>query len=236
MINFIICDDNQYVQELNEKVIAKVAMPYDFDYNVHLFDKYNMKFKKIINDSSSSKIYILDLEMPGKSGLDITREIRKYDWNSIIIILTSHDELELRILKEKLLIFDFISKFDKPEIKLEETLNLVLNKLSNNKLINFKSNKELHQLSLDEIYYIYKDNYLNKSVIVTNKEEFPVSDSLNRISEKLDKRFVKTHRSCFVNINRIKSVDFNNNIILFDNKKPIDLLSRNYKKELRDRI
>ena len=236
MINFILCDDNKFVQEINERVISKVAMPYDFNYTVHTFDKYDINFKKIITDPSSTKIYILDLEMPGKSGLDIAREIRKYDWNSIIIILTSHDELELKMLKEKLLIFDFISKFDKPELKLEETLKLVLNKLSSTKLINFKSNKEIHQLPVDDIYYIYKDNFMNKTVIVTNSEEFPVNDTLGKLYEKLDKNFIRTHRSCYVNLNKIKSVDFNNNIIYFDNKKKIDLLSRNYKKELRDRL
>ena len=236
MINFIVCDDNKYVRELNEKIIAKIAMPYDFNYTVHSYEKYNINFKKLIHTPADVKIYILDLEMPGKSGLDIAREIRKVDWDSVIIILTSHDELELKILKEKLLILDFISKFDRPEIKLEDTLNVVLKKINSKKTISFKCNKELHQVLLDNIYYIYKDSYSGKSVIVTSKEEFYVNKSLHKLMETSDSKFYQTHRACYVNLNKIKLVDFDKNVIVFDNEKHIDYLSRNKRKELREKI
>jgi len=47
--------------------------------------------------------------------------------------------------------------------------------------------------------------------------------------------FVKTHRSCIVNLNNIKHIDFENNIIAFVNKE-IDLLSRAHKKNLKERM
>ncbi len=236
MINFIMCDDNRYVRDLNEKIISKIAMPYDFNYTVHSFEKYNSSLKKIINKTSDIKIYILDLELPGKSGLDIAREIRKVDWDSIIIILTSHDELELKLLKEKLLILDFISKFDNYENRLIETINLVINKLDSKKVINFKSKRELHHILLDNIYYVYKDNYSDKSIIVTNDNEYPVNESLTNLIKRLDNRFYQTHRACYINLDKIDSVDFKNSIIYFDNNTSTDYLSRNNKKGLRDRL
>ena len=87
MINFIICEDNEYVRKLHESIISKVTMPYDFNYAVHSFERYNVKLKNLINSVGERKVYILDLELPNKSGIDITREIRKSDWESIIIIL-----------------------------------------------------------------------------------------------------------------------------------------------------
>ena len=54
--------------------------------------------------------------------------------------------------------------------------------------------------------------------------------------EELDERFYKTHRACFVNLKRIESVNFKENIIYFENDKKIDLLSRNYKKGLKERL
>ncbi len=236
MINFIMCDDNKYVRDLNEKIISKIAMPYDFNYTVHSFEGYNSGLKELINKSSDIKIYILDLELPGKSGLDIAREIRKVDWDSIIIILTSHDELELKLLKEKLLILDFISKFDNYENRLIDTINLVINKLDSKKVINFKSKRELHHILLDNIYYIYKDNYSDKSVIITNDNEYPVNESLTNLIKRLDNRFYQTHRACYVNLDKIDSVDFKNSIIYFDNNTSTDYLSRNNKKGLRDRL
>ena len=236
MIDFVICDDNKYVRSINERIISKVAMPYDFNYTVYSYDKYNLKFKKLIESPSDIRIYILDLELPGKTGIDIAREIRKSDWDSIIIILTSHDELELKLYKEKLLILDFISKFDNYEDRLLKTIDMVLKKINTKKIITFKSKKELHHVNLDNIYYVYKDNLTDKSIIVTSDNEFPINETLSSFSKNLDERFYQTHRACYVNISKIDSVDFKNNIIYFDNKKSTDYLSRNNKKGLRERL
>ncbi len=234
MINFILCDDNKYVTDLNETIIKKVAMPYDFSYKIYSFDKYNIKLKNLINAPLDVKIYILDLELPNKTGLDIAREIRKVDWDSIIIILTSHDELELNMSKQKLLIFDFISKFDNYEERLSDSIKMIINKIDRKKVICFKCNKEIHHVNLDNILYIYKDNLSDKTTIVTATNEYPINESLINIVSKLDSRFYQTHRACYVNVDKIDSVDFKNSIINFNNGKSIDYLSRNYKKGLRE--
>lgn len=234
MINFIICDDNKYVRDINEKVISKIAMPYDFNYNIYTFEKYSVKLKNLINTPSDINIYILDLELPNKSGIDIAKEIRKVDWDSIIIILTSHEELELTLLKQKLLILDFISKFDNYEERLTDTINMVIGKLNNKKIISFRCNKEIHHVKLDNIIYVYRDNALEKTTIVTTDDEYPIRESLSEVIKKLDSRFVQTHRACFVNKDKIESVDFKNNIIYFVNDSSTDYLSRNFKKELRE--
>ncbi len=234
MINFILCDDNDYVRELNERMISRVAMPYDFNYTINSFDRYNIKLKNLINTPSDIKIYILDLELPNKSGLDIAKEIRKVDWDSIIIILTSHDELELSILKQRLLILDFISKFDNYEERISEVINMVIEKIDTKKIISFKSKKELHHVKLDNVMYVFKDNETDKTTIVTVDGEYPVRDPLSSIADKLDSRFYQTHRACYVNLDKIESVDFKNSIVYFNNDTSIAYLSRNYKKELRD--
>ena len=234
MINFILCDDNDYVREINETMISRVAMPYDFNYTINSFDRYNIKLKNLINTPSDIKIYILDLELPNKSGLDIAKEIRKVDWDSIIIILTSHDELELSILKQRLLILDFISKFDNYEERISEVINMVIEKIDTKKIISFKSKKELHHVKLDNVMYVFKDNETDKTTIVTVDGEYPVRDPLSSIADKLDSRFYQTHRACYVNLDKIESVDFKNSIVYFNNDTSIAYLSRNYKKELRD--
>lgn len=234
MINFILCDDNDYVRELNERMISRVAMPYDFNYTINSFDRYNIKLKNLINTPSDIKIYILDLELPNKSGLDIAKEIRKVDWDSIIIILTSHDELELSILKQRLLILDFISKFDNYEERISEVINMVIEKIDTKKIISFKSKKELHHVKLDNVMYVFKDNETDKTTIVTVDGEYPVRDPLSSIADKLDSRFYQTHRACYVNLDKIESVDFKNSIVYFNNDTSIAYLSRNCKKELRE--
>ncbi len=236
MINFVVCDDNEFIRSEIEKLIAKITMSYDFDYNVYTFSKYDKELNRIINEEAELKIYILDIEIPGKTGPEIARKIRETDLNSIIMILTTHNELELSVLKKKLLIYDFISKFDDYEKELTESIKSILDKLNNIKTLNFKSNKDVYQIKFDNILYIYKDNNTQMSIIVTKSKEFPVRQTLLELSEKIGNSFVKTHRACLVNVNKIIKVDFSDNIIYFENNIKTDLLSRNYKKELKERL
>ena len=236
MINFIICEDNKNVRDLHEALISKITMPYDFDYTVHSFEKYNNNLKKIINTPSDLKIYILDLELPGKTGLEIAQDIRKVDWDSIIIVLTSHDELELKLFKEKLLIFDFISKFDNYEKRLTDSINLVIKNLNCRSALVFKQDKEIYHIKYDNILYIFRDNAKDKTKIKAVGKEYYVRDTLTNVTKQLDNRFYQTHRACYVNLNNIKCADFKNDIIYFTNDDSIDYLSRNYKKGLKERL
>ncbi len=236
MINFIICEDNKNVRDLHEVLISKITMPYDFDYTVHSFEKYNNNLNKIINTPSDLKIYILDLELPGKTGLEIAQDIREVDWDSIIIVLTSHDELELKLFKEKLLIFDFISKFDNYEKRLTDSINLVIKNLNCRSALVFKQDKEIYHIKYDNILYIFRDNTKNKTKIKAIDKEYYVRDTLTNVAKQLDNRFYQTHRACYVNLNNIKCADFKNDIIYFTNDDSIDYLSRNYKKGLKERL
>lgn len=51
--------------------------------------------------------------------------------------------------------------------------------------------------------------------------------------ENLDDRFYLCHRSCLVNTEKIRKVDWKNSSIFFDNGEVINLLSRDKKKGLR---
>lgn len=234
MVNFIICEDNKNVIGMYKSIISKILMPYDFNYQISCFEKYNVKLKNIIMEPSDLKIYLLDLEMPVKSGIEIAREIRKYDWDSPIIILTSHEELELRLLKEKLLILDFISKFDNYEKRLADTINMILKRERRNNSICIKSNKELVHLKIDNIYYICRDTSENKVIFVTSSGNYPVNMSLKNLNQKLDGNFEQSHKSCIVNKDKIKKIDSKNNIIYFEKNIKTELLSKTYKKKFEE--
>lgn len=41
MINFIVCEDNDYVRKMNEDLINNLMFKTDFEYKIHLFASYN---------------------------------------------------------------------------------------------------------------------------------------------------------------------------------------------------
>ena len=101
MIEFIICDDNKKILNNVEKIINSYMMKNERKYNVIKFLDYDDKFLELLKNKERFRIYILDVETPSYSGIDIARMIRKNDLSSIIIFLTSHNEFGSILLKEE---------------------------------------------------------------------------------------------------------------------------------------
>lgn len=236
MINFIICDDEKAITDIVKNIITKVMFKNNLEYKIHIFNNYDESFDNIVKSDIENKIYILDIEVGNKSGLDVASKIRDKDWYSILVILTSHYELEYLAYKSRILILDFISKFDLYEKKMEDTINLCIsNKLENHKLI-LKINRKIEQIDFSNILYITYDSLIRKVRIYTKDDQYETSETLKDIFIHLKGNFVYTHRACIVNMNNVKTIDTKGKIITFVNNETIDLLSRNYLKDIKEYI
>lgn len=122
MINFIVCEDNKIILQKNIDIINKVMFKNNQDYRVYKFTNNTEQLQKLIKDDIENKVYILDIELDSASGIDIARQIRSKDKNSIIIISTTYVEYLPYTLKNKLMLFDFISKFENYEDNLTTVL------------------------------------------------------------------------------------------------------------------
>ena len=122
MVNFIICDDNEKDRKNISEFVKEFCTKNKVENNIHIYNDYNKKFDEIINMKLPFKIYLLDIETPSASGIDIARKIRDKDVDSIIIFLTLHEELGNVILKDDLMFLSFINKFDNLKIRLKFSL------------------------------------------------------------------------------------------------------------------
>ncbi len=229
MINFIICDDNKFILKEVEELIDKVMMKNKLCYKKHVFSDYNENFFKIMKTKISCKIYILDIETPTYSGIDIARMIRKNDYSSIIIFLTSYNDLGYTILKGEFLFLAFINKFDNYKFKLKSSLEKSLKILGKRQVIRFEDCGVIYTIPLNDILYITRDTVERKLIIKTDHVDYIVSKTLIAMLEILGKNFKQTHRSCIVNKNRVLQFSFSKKMILFDNGIEIDLISFKYK-------
>ena len=147
MINFIVCDNEKAIVDSVKSLVTKVMFKTNIEYKIHQFYKYDKKFNEIINSDLENKIYILDIEVEDVSGLDVAKKVRNKDWNSVILILTAHNELEYVAYKSKLLLFDFISKFDLYENQMVDAITLCVERvISTDKLIIKVEDKVLDKL------------------------------------------------------------------------------------------
>lgn len=238
MINFVLYEDGKEMRERYKKIILKLIGPNNNNFKIIEIDKYDQEAEKKLSNIDGNKIYLLDVEVPGKSGLDLARKIRNDgDWDSQIIVITSHEQYSNIGYTSKLLMLDFISKYSNIEKELKETLGVAVGIFTKQKSITFTLNGELYQIPYNQILYIEKSLNNNNCKIVTNDGEYFTRDTIQHLEEILsnDQRFMKTHRSCIVNLSNVSSVDLANNIIFFPNKQ-IDLIARNKKRELKERL
>lgn len=236
MINYIIYEDEREYRKQYISVILKLRGKGQEGYRIIEIDHYDEEIRQELNDIIGKKIFLLDIEVPGKSGLDLARQIRREgDWESQLIVVTTHEQLRGASFAGRLLMLDFVSKYDDCENNLKESLVVAFDILTKHKSLKFLIEGELYQIPYNDILYIEKKQEENACTIITRKEEIDVKESIGKINEKLDSRFYRSHRSCIVNMHNITSVDFNNSIIKFG-RKEINLLSRDKKKDLKDKL
>lgn len=233
MLHFVVCDDNNNVREKVSKVITKLMLPTDIEYETVSFFQYDKRFINFLNSNNGNNIYILDIEVNSHSGLDIARKIREKDWNSIIIILTAHYELAYEAFKNRLMLLDFISKFDNYEKNLYDVLQIALKILNKKEQLVFKAGQTIYKIDFNDILYIIKEEGQRNTIIKTFYQKYSISSSLTEVEEKLNGDFLRTHRACIVNKTNVKRIDFKEKFIVFKNDEKINLLSRNYQKEVK---
>jgi len=231
-MNVVICEDDSGCRKAVIKIVKTFMEENNIEYKIFEYDDYDTKFKKIVN-SKGKKLYILDIETPSASGIDIARCIRKSDTESVIIFVTGHEEYGKLVLKRNIMCLSFINKFEDLKFDLRNALKDACHYLETDKVIRITDSNVTYNIRLNKILYITKDSIDRKTIIKLENNEYRLNMSLKSVIETLGDSFVQTHRSCYVNKNRIEKIDHKNKTITFDNGLVIDLLSSTYEKELR---
>ena len=103
MYNVIICDDIEKDRKKVETAVKEFFASRKLEYRVYLFQDYNSDFYKMVKSSLTNKIYLLDIETPSRSGIDVARDIRDTDVGCVIAFLTGHVELGQVLLNDDIM-------------------------------------------------------------------------------------------------------------------------------------
>lgn len=239
MINIIIYEDNEEMQTLYREIIHSLLELKQTKIKYYIFSSYNKNIESKLQHITGEKIFILDIEVPGKSGLDLARTIRNNgDWMSSIIIISNYEYLRNTGFTSKVLMLDFISKRENIKKRLKEDLEEAYNILQIKECYTFQYNGELFHIPFYDILYFEKDSNNNYSFLHTENHSYQLKESITQIEKKLKYKsnFIKTHRSCIVNVKKItcfhpkeKIVFFGNHSINLISRKNIDILKKHLK-------
>jgi len=237
MFHFILYEDDFSMIKKYSEVIQNLFDNHKNCYEIH--SAYQYTDLKKYDGIKEQKIYILDIEVPGCSGLELAKRIRNSgDWKSPIIIISNYECFQHTDFTKKLLTLDFISKKDDVALRLFETLSLSYQILTNHRTFCFQQNNEIYQIPFRDILYFEKIINENSCSLVTLNGNYIVHSSISNIEKKIgnDLRFFKTHQSCIVNLHNIELVDLKKRKIDFCNGKEINLLSRDKRNIIKQKL
>ncbi|SHH20543.1 LytR/AlgR family response regulator transcription factor [Tepidibacter thalassicus] len=237
MINFVICEDDRVISSEVVNIVEGFMAKQEYSFSIGLVKDSTKGVVDYVKQNLDKKnIYILDIELKdNKNGIQLAREIRKYDNNGEIIFLTNHPTMVMYVFKYRLKALDFIDKQDDIKRRLIENFEIILSKYlkTENKFITIKCGNRTYLLNLDEIISIKTTNINGKLRVSTIDGQIEFYGRLKNIEKELDERFYKSHKACIVNKNYIKLINKKRNdmYILMSNGE-LCFLSKKYIKGL----
>lgn len=234
MVKIIIVDDEEKEHILIKKIIKPLLFKHEDTVEIFCYKKYCSKLEELINDNSEKKIYLLDIDLNSKiTGINIAQKIRTMDWDSEIIFFTNHDQYFNKVYRSIYKVFDFIEKFDHLEERLANDLDAIFSMNFDNATFKYRNNQIDLRIYLKDILYISRVTDERKLIIKTTHNSFKINKTLDEILKMLDSRFVRVHRSCILNKDRVCKLDWNNGYFKLDTGEKVYLLSKKYKEEVR---
>ena len=97
-----------------------------YDINYYIFDSMCYEFESLIKNRDRKKIYILDDEVDGVSGLEVAIKIREHDWDSIIILLINFSKHVSDVFSERIMALDIIFKDNSSNDRLIDDIKLAI--------------------------------------------------------------------------------------------------------------
>lgn len=237
MLYFVFYGTNaEVIEELTNKIHSFMDSKKEL-YQIIKIQKDTKKNWERLTTLNGSFAYFLDASFPTCSGIDIARRIRETeDWYSPITLYSTNKTVSKEKIRRELNLLDYINKMEDLYYNFNELLSTTYNIIKKKQVYHFKYLGEYYQIPIEDIFYIKKNIHDNSAVLHTKDEQYTINESINAIYSKLnDTCFFKCSRSCIINLNHVKAIDFSNNLVYLNNHCK-ETLSREGKKIAKDRI
>lgn len=210
-MNLIICDDDSGITEQLLLLVKKFEKENNLSFGIKIFNSGD----SVLREDFYPDIAIIDIEMPGISGIKLSEKLKNINPDIIIIILTSFNNYLDAAMKVK--VFRYLSKpIDKMRL-----FNNLFEAIIEYKLIS----KEIIVESDDEVYIVktkdilYIENLKYGSKLITKRGNYITKKKPKQWYDIIEQPdcFTYSHHSIIVNLQNV--VGFNKSQVILRKSK-----------------
>ncbi|MEY8482881.1 LytTR family DNA-binding domain-containing protein [Lachnospiraceae bacterium 48-21] len=231
MLHIAICDDEETTVKSNALITQECLNESGFAGEIHTYTKSDNLLYDITEDRFFYDLILLDIEMPGPSGMELAAAVKPFLPDVKIIFITSH--IEYAIDAFELSIFRYVPKNDiGKRFRLAITDALKLLALEEGKTYTIKAGSRLERIPYKDILYLERDG---KNVnIVTAAGTSKVRRSLQQVYEELgSEEFIFIDRGCIANLIHIMQINSGMAVLKNGTALPV---SRSHLQEVKEQI
>ena len=217
MLDIYICEDNakqlafladivmDYVKNLPAALVLASHSP------AEILSKYK--------NADNPALFILDISLKTEiNGLELARRIREQGKKATIVFVTIYPELMQLTFQYKIEALDFIIKSDNIKNRLKECIDVAIKRQSKTaKTLQITADDEILFFDMDEITHIETTGTRHKLRLYTSTRAVEFNAELKAVEEKLDERFIRCHKSCIINRDKIALINKKDNTVTMAN-------------------
>ena len=192
-----ICDDEKKIGLFMKEIIDRFYFVRDEEADIECFENGDQLLQ---SDLENIDILFLDIEMPGRNGLEVAREIRKVNQNMVIVFTTAYDKFVFESFKVKA--YRYLLKPVKESDLIEALQSIQQELYSSAEEISFSFQNENYHVRIADILYV--EGMRAKIWIQCKNETYRYRGALKSIDSMLKgKGFFQIHQSYIINMNKI---------------------------------
>lgn len=231
MLHIAICDDDKAAVESHKDITENCLKNCGSIGKVEAYTSSDNLLYDITEDRFFFDLILLDIEMPGSTGMEIAEKIKPYLPNVKIIFITSH--IEYAIDAFELSIFRYVPKSDMEKrlpAAIQDAIKLIA--LEDGKTYIIQTNSRLEKIPYRDIYYIERDGK-NASIAAAGGIS-KVRKSLQQVYSELGAdEFIFIDRGCIANMIQIMQIKDGMAVLKNGETLPI---SRSHLQEVKEQI
>ena len=231
MIKIAICDDEEKAVALHERIVKSCLQSQGIGYEITTYTQSRNLLYDITDDGFFYDLILLDIEMPGISGMEIPQRLKGFLPNVRIIFVTSHTEYAIDAFE--LSIFRYVPK-NNLEVKLAAAVTdaAKLIELEAGQEYTIQTASRMEKIPYKDIFYIQRDG--KNASIISSVGIAKVRKSLQQVFDELNTpEFIFIDRGCIVNIIQIMKIS--DGMVVLKNGEQLPI-SRSHLQEVKQKI